>query len=151
MHGSLTNKEIDDLLNNEVVGRIGCYANDKLYLVPITYVYQDGIIYGHSHEGMKIDMMRKNPRICFEVDSMNGLNNWKSVIIWGEYKEIKNKEEKADVFELLTDRFSTFDTATNTRRPTYRLPEPHPQNVKLKAIAFQINIKEKTGRFETLY
>jgi uncharacterized protein len=69
MRGILTDDQIEYVLQNEVVGRIGCYSNGKIYLVvPVTYAYRTRYIYVHSDEGMKIKMMRKNPRVCFESD-----------------------------------------------------------------------------------
>jgi nitroimidazol reductase NimA-like FMN-containing flavoprotein (pyridoxamine 5'-phosphate oxidase superfamily) len=69
------------LLNGNVIGRIGSYAHDRIYIVPVTYGYNDKYIYGHTIEGMKIIMMRSNPVVCFEVDQINDLNSWQSVII----------------------------------------------------------------------
>ncbi len=48
-------------------------------------------VYGHTMEGMKINMMRKNPRVCFEVDVMQNMANWKSVIAWGEFEELSSE------------------------------------------------------------
>jgi uncharacterized protein len=32
-------------------------------------------------------MMRRNPEVCFEVDRVEDLVNWDSVIGWGTYEE----------------------------------------------------------------
>ncbi len=61
MLGSLTPVQIDALLFNQTIGRIGCQLDDKILVVPITYVFQDGYLYGHSREGQKIAAMRKHP------------------------------------------------------------------------------------------
>ena len=39
MLGSLSSAEIEDLLRTEVVARLGCHAEGRTYVVPITYVY----------------------------------------------------------------------------------------------------------------
>ena len=39
-------------------------------------------------EGKKIEMMRKNPEVCFQVDAIADLLNWESVICWGKFEEI---------------------------------------------------------------
>ena len=85
MLGELTSHEIDQLLKSQPIGRLGCYAKGKVYITPITYLYDGTYLYGHSREGLKIQMMRQNPKVCFEVDTMENLANWKSVIIQGEY------------------------------------------------------------------
>jgi nitroimidazol reductase NimA-like FMN-containing flavoprotein (pyridoxamine 5'-phosphate oxidase superfamily) len=84
MLGELDNTQVDNILKTQFIGRIGCHANGITYVVPVTYVY-DGInIYAHSGKGMKIDMMQINPAVCFEVDAMQNMANWQSVIAWGE-------------------------------------------------------------------
>ena len=83
MFGKLNNEEIEGLIQSQLIGRIGCHADDVTYVVPISYAYDGTYLYGHTYEGMKVDMMRKNPKICFEVDSTRNLANWQSVIGWG--------------------------------------------------------------------
>jgi nitroimidazol reductase NimA-like FMN-containing flavoprotein (pyridoxamine 5'-phosphate oxidase superfamily) len=75
MLGTLTDAQIDRLLHTESVGRIGCHAGGRPYVVPVTYVYDGSAIYGHTGDGMKVRMMRENPAVCFEVDRMESLAN----------------------------------------------------------------------------
>jgi nitroimidazol reductase NimA-like FMN-containing flavoprotein (pyridoxamine 5'-phosphate oxidase superfamily) len=130
------------------VGRIGCISNNRVFVVPITYAYKDGSIYGHSQEGKKIMSMRQAPQVCFEVDTMTNLTNWKSVIIWGEYEEMKDDDEKAKTMKILNDRIMPL-IASETMWPAECLPSPHPHNAGVKAVAFRIRITEKTGRYES--
>ena len=89
MLGELNETQVDHLLRAEVIGRIGCHADGITYVVPTTYVYDGADIYGHSAAvSTKIEMMRKNPDVCFEVDSMQNMANWQSVIVWGKFEEI---------------------------------------------------------------
>jgi nitroimidazol reductase NimA-like FMN-containing flavoprotein (pyridoxamine 5'-phosphate oxidase superfamily) len=85
MFGTLENNEIEELLSQQLVGRIGCHAADTTYIVPISYAYDGEYIYGHSFEGMKLNMMRENPKVCFQVDNMHNMANWQSVVAWGEF------------------------------------------------------------------
>ena len=148
MLGNLTNEQIESVLRNAVIGRIGCCADKRVFVVPITYAYAGGYIYGHSAEGMKILMMRKNPEVCFEVDNMTDMTNWQSVVLWGTYEEIKTPDEYREAMNILEDRVKPL-VVSETMRPAMRLPEPHPVNAGVKPIAYRIKIREKTGRFET--
>ncbi len=94
MLGELNKEQVEQVLKTEVIGRIGIYADKKIYVVPVTYAYDGTYIYGHSKDGMKIKMMRKNPQICFEVDVMQNMSNWQSVISWGEFEELKDTNEQ---------------------------------------------------------
>jgi nitroimidazol reductase NimA-like FMN-containing flavoprotein (pyridoxamine 5'-phosphate oxidase superfamily) len=85
--GELDDRAIEQLLQSEFVARIACYADDKLYVVPVTYAYtrEDGFdaLIGHSADGRKVRMMRKNPEVCIEVDRIVDLANWRSVVATG--------------------------------------------------------------------
>ena len=69
MLGTLTREQSEHVLRTELIGRIGCYSGGKVYIVPVSYVFVNGYIYAHSNEGLKIRMMRKNTKVCFEVES----------------------------------------------------------------------------------
>ena len=78
MLGDLNKKELIDLLESQVFGRLGCSVNDETYIVPINYVYRNNAIYAHSGNGKKIEMMRTNPKVCFQVDEILDTFRWKS-------------------------------------------------------------------------
>ncbi len=60
--------EINDVMNRGEVIRVAMTDGDVPYMIPMSYGYTDGVIYLHcSKEGRKIDMLRKNPNIWFEV------------------------------------------------------------------------------------
>ena len=94
MFGKLNSEEIDQLLNNQLVGRIGCHSDGVTYVVPISYAFDGNNIYAHSFKGLKLTIMRKNPKVCFEVDDTQDLANWKSVICWGEFEELTDEVQK---------------------------------------------------------
>jgi nitroimidazol reductase NimA-like FMN-containing flavoprotein (pyridoxamine 5'-phosphate oxidase superfamily) len=100
---ALTAEQIDQVLRSEVVGRIGCHAEGKTYVVPIAYVYDGQHIYGHTGGGLKLRMLRANPDVCFEVDHIVSLSNWQSVIAWGQFEELHGAEADRAV-RLLAER-----------------------------------------------
>src|SRR5712692_2410678 len=101
--GELDAAAIESLLLTEVTGRIGCHAQGRTYVVPITYAYESGSVYGHSTEGLKLRMMRENPRVCFQVDRVRGPADWESVIAWGDFEELKGARA-IEGFNLLMRR-----------------------------------------------
>ncbi|SRR6266511_1553440 len=148
MLGELTPEQINAVLFNEVVGRIGCHGEGRTYIVPITYVFDGEAVYGHSAEGLKIRMMRANPNVCFEVDQKENLANWRSVVAWGVYEELHGKAA-LDVLQLLVARLMPLVISE-----TLRLPEGPPFAAAKplidapKSIIYRIRLLEKTGRFE---
>ncbi|MEI6853758.1 MAG: pyridoxamine 5'-phosphate oxidase family protein, partial [Bacteroidota bacterium] len=73
MLGELNEEQMDQVLTNNLVGRIGCYADEKMYVVPVTYLYTEGCLLGHTIIGMKTKMLKKNPKCCFEVDNLQNI------------------------------------------------------------------------------
>jgi nitroimidazol reductase NimA-like FMN-containing flavoprotein (pyridoxamine 5'-phosphate oxidase superfamily) len=149
MLGALSDEQVDRLLRAEVVGRIACHAEGRTYVVPVTYVYDGSAIYGHTGEGMKIRMMRENPEVCFEVDRMENMANWQSVIAWGHFEELRGTAA-AHAMGLLMDRLLPL-ISSDTATPTHGLDpsDVHRADVAGRhAVVYRIVIHEKTGRFE---
>jgi uncharacterized protein len=148
MLGSLNVVQIERVLRTELTGRLGCHADGRTYVVPVTYVYEEGSVYGQSAEGMKIRMMRKNPYVCFEVDRIEDLANWQSVIAWGTFEELDG-EEAVRAMDLLIDRLMplrTSETGPSRNRGPESTPDASGDGHKL--VTYRIYLTEKTGRFE---
>ncbi len=148
MIGKLSIQEIEEVLKENVLGRIGCNDGTKNYVVPISYVYDGNYIMAHSLEGMKIAMMRKNPEVCFEVDVINDFTDWKSIIAWGKFEELTDEQERYTVMKLFVDRMlhlKISETAITPEMAKERI-HPHPKNVV--PVIYRIRLTEKSGRFE---
>jgi nitroimidazol reductase NimA-like FMN-containing flavoprotein (pyridoxamine 5'-phosphate oxidase superfamily) len=147
--GELTAFEIDELLRSQLVGRIGCHAGGETYVVPITYVYEDDVLYCHSMEGRKLRMMRENPRVCFEVDKMDSLASWRSVIAWGTFEELSSEDAGRAMRYLMTRLMPLAAGAHGT--PTHALFSSGSLRVEEagdRAVFFRIRLDTKTGRYE---
>ncbi len=147
MFGTLSQQEIEALLSRQIVGRLGCHANDITYVVPISYAYNGKFIYGHSYEGKKTNILRQNPKICFQVDDTRDLSNWQSVICWGVFEEIKNKEEKEEALKILNNR-KIPKSGSDTMHITPDWPFSSTSIDTIPGYFFRIRLEEKTGKFE---
>jgi uncharacterized protein len=147
MIGILTQDQCKQVLKTEVLGRIGCYADGKVYVVPVTYVFEDDFIYAHAKEGLKIRMMRKNSKVCFQVDRIENMVNWRSVIVWGKYEELKTKDGQTNAMKVLKDRLTPI-LLSESVRPSHKVTDPRVVSKELKAIAYRISVKEISGRYE---
>lgn len=149
MIGKLTNEEIEAVLKENVLGRIGCNDGKKTYVVPVNYVYDGKFIIAHSVYGMKIEMMRKNPQVCFEVDEMKSFTDWKSVIVWGEYQELAEERDRYSAMKLFVDRMMHMKISETAVPPEVSAERVHPRSPgNIKPIVYRIVIEEKTGRYE---
>jgi hypothetical protein len=63
-------EKIRDILIRSRVGRMATTGRDGYpYITPVNYVYHKDSIYFHcAHKGEKIDNIRADNRVCFEVD-----------------------------------------------------------------------------------
>lgn len=148
MLGQLTKDQIEHVLQSQIVGRIGCYAENEIYVVPVTYAYHKGYIYAHSKEGRKVQMMRKNPNVCLQVDAMENMTNWRSAIVWGNYEELNSEKEQKAGMKIMADRLMPFLTSESVR-PSNRLSHaPEIVEKGLKAVVYRIKVTKATGRFE---
>jgi len=148
MLGKLPAREIERLLETELVARIGCHVGGRTYVVPVSYVYADGALLGYSSAGLKLNMLRENPQVCIEVEQVDDLANWRSVVAWGWFEELDGDEAES-ALDLLMARFMPF-TASGTSVPGQRLASTMQGSgvAGRSSFVYRIRLTEKTGRFE---
>jgi hypothetical protein len=147
MFGTLTSAQIEQVLKNQLVGHLACHAHNRTYIVPISYAYDGQFIYVHTYEGLKIQMMRENPEVCFQVDERADMGNWKSVIAWGHFEELPNGKGRARGIEVLTSRRLPILSSSTTHLGV-NWPFSKGEPAEIDGIVFRIALMEKTGRFE---
>lgn len=147
MLGVLNDQQIDTLLKSEMIGRIGCHADGMTYVVPVTYVYDGEFIYSHSKEGLKTSVLKQNPSVCFEVDHINDMANWQSVVVQGEFEELEGKQ-KDFALQLLSNRLMPYKTGESIL-PKYGMEKLSAQ-VKpyTPMVTYRLKVLQKSGRFE---
>lgn len=148
MFGVLDEKEINEVLKGQLIGRIGCAQDGEPYIIPISYAFDGKFIYCHSEEGRKINMMRSNPRICFQADEMKDMANWKSVLIDGEYEELKDSEGRGKAMQILLHRYLPMISSVTTHLGDHWPFEPEDEK-DVRGVMFRIRIIRRSGRFES--
>jgi nitroimidazol reductase NimA-like FMN-containing flavoprotein (pyridoxamine 5'-phosphate oxidase superfamily) len=143
----MNNNEAELLITRNILGRIGFNDGKKTFIMPISYAYHENKIYCHSKEGLKIVTMREKPEVCFQIDEITNMANWKSVICWGTFSEITDKEERTEAIRRLANRVLPIESSETTHLFPQWPFEPSDLN-ELKGIVFKINIEKMTGRFE---
>ena len=124
------------LLSERRVGRLGCVDNGEPYVVPINYVFDDGTIYSHSLPGRKIDALRAHPRACLQVDEIEDDFNWRSVLAYGDFEEIRLPDDRRAVLRKLLERFPLLTPVESVMAQDASA---------LDSIAFRIRIDHITG------
>lgn len=149
MLGRLTGEMIENLLQQRMLGRLGCTDGKKTYVVPINFIYEDGVIYAHAVQGLKIEMMRKHPDVCFQVDEIIDFANWKSVVVWGKFEELIEGPERQKAMDLFVERSMRMKISETALPPELHAYRKHPRaEGAIKPVFYKIIPTEKTGRFE---
>ena len=147
MTGQLNDTEINNVLSSQVIGRLACTDNKKPYIVPLTYMYDGKYIYGQTNEGLKLKILRKNPNICFEVEVMTDMRNWKSVIVFGKFEELKGRKAKKAKKILFEGIFSLM-TSSTVHTHEHEVKTKPDDSSRVKHMMYRIKIKKISSRFE---
>jgi nitroimidazol reductase NimA-like FMN-containing flavoprotein (pyridoxamine 5'-phosphate oxidase superfamily) len=131
----LPDDQIEELLRTAIVGRIACCAHGmtgdgRPYLVPLAYGYDGESVYAHSGPGRKLNFMRAEPRVTFEVDRATASDRWQSVVAEGTFEEITDPEERL--------------TALRTLYP----PPGEIPTLGEQTVVFRLRLTSKSGRYE---
>src|SRR5512140_454998 len=102
----LTDPEIEQLLRQERVVRLGFTAPSETYVVPVFYVVHEGALCGLTTPGRKSRMGQANPRVAFQVDSSltGGVFEWTSVAGEGTFDIVEDPAEFGPFAEKFNGR-----------------------------------------------
>jgi nitroimidazol reductase NimA-like FMN-containing flavoprotein (pyridoxamine 5'-phosphate oxidase superfamily) len=75
--------EATAILARNRVGRIAYILREHADIEPVGYVYADGVINMRTSSGTKLEALRHQPAVAFEVDEIAGPFDWRSVVVHG--------------------------------------------------------------------
>jgi nitroimidazol reductase NimA-like FMN-containing flavoprotein (pyridoxamine 5'-phosphate oxidase superfamily) len=127
--------EIDEFVLSQRVGRVGCHVGGETYVVPVIFGWDGNCIYVYTTAGKKVDMMRENHRVCFEVDEYLTSGGWRSVIAQGVFEELEG-DDALRALQIITERVSANREGGSSR----------PRGEGRTPVAFRIRTNDVTGR-----
>jgi len=109
--------DLEVILKKAKVCHLGLIDDTSPYVIPAHYGYDDGYLYIHSaKEGKKIDLIKKNPNICFEIEIDHKIHNtgipcnwstsYRSIIGFGTASLLTDIDDKKKALEILIDHYS---------------------------------------------
>jgi nitroimidazol reductase NimA-like FMN-containing flavoprotein (pyridoxamine 5'-phosphate oxidase superfamily) len=118
---------IEEILSNAQICRIAMLDNDRPYLLPFNYGYRDNCIFVHSaKEGKKIELLRKNNLVCFEIEQMVQIIKhekackwstlYRSVVGYGYVEIIADFERKIQGLQIIMAQHGAPETNDFDRR-----------------------------------
>lgn len=112
--------KIEEIIEKAHICRLGLVDNDEPYVIPVCFGYERGALYFHCNlKGRKVELIRKNNKVCFEMDIDVQLEkaedpcDWvmkgKSVIGVGRANILEDDEEKTRALKLIMRQYSKGD------------------------------------------
>jgi nitroimidazol reductase NimA-like FMN-containing flavoprotein (pyridoxamine 5'-phosphate oxidase superfamily) len=137
----LDQAEMEALLARNHVGRMAYSFHDDVNIEPLHYVFADGVLYARTSVGHKLRTLEHHRWVAFEVDEVEGLYDWRSVVVHGGVYPVEPGETAmgqatyartlARLRELVPELFTEDD------------PAPH------RTALFRIHVDRMTGRAAT--
>lgn len=102
--------EIDAIIRRSQVCRLGMSDNGQPYIVPLCFGYDGSALYFHcAQDGRKRDILRRNNRVCFEFDRVEGLIEAEAGCDWGIRYQSVMGTGAAEWIEDITQKKTALD------------------------------------------
>ncbi len=109
--------EIEAVIQKADTCHIGLVDGNVPYIVPINFGYKDNTLYFHSaKEGRKLDVLRRNNNVCFEMDTdhefvkaekgCNWAMKYRSIIGNGKAAIVNDISEKVAALKIIMAHYS---------------------------------------------
>lgn len=139
-------EELDYVLRKAQILRLGMCGPDGPYVVPMNFGIGEGCLYLHSSpKGKKADILRANPRVCFELETDVALieddkpcgfsMKFKSIVGYGTIAVLESEAEKLAALRAIMAHY------TEVGFPD----EAFPEKVLAKTLAMRLDIESLTG------
>lgn len=138
-------KEIEEIICSNKICRIALSDDNTPYIIPMNYGYKKNKIFLHTgRTGKKIDLIKKNNRVCFEItDSVeikqaeracDFSTKYRSVIGFGKIKIVDEPDKKKEALKTIMER--------HTKKSDWLFPD----KIIEKTMILEIEIDSVSGK-----
>lgn len=139
---SLARDECETVLARNHVGRLAYSFHDQVDIQPIHYVFADGWLYGRTSQGWKLATLRHSQWVAFEVDEIEAVFEWRSVVVRGAFYPLSPDGPMAEA----TAWEHGIDLLRRLVPETWTSTDP----VAFRTTVFRIHVDTITGRSATM-
>jgi nitroimidazol reductase NimA-like FMN-containing flavoprotein (pyridoxamine 5'-phosphate oxidase superfamily) len=136
--------ELHRILRDARVCRVAFSDGDRPYLVPLSFALDgDDLVVHSARTGRKIEVLRRNPAVCFEVEegvevapaaaACDFSMRFRTVIGFGEAEFVEDRAERSRLLALFGPRYGA---------PEAAVPEPE----VARTCVLRIRVRELTGK-----
>jgi uncharacterized protein len=133
------------IMTEALVCRLGFSDEGTPYVVPMNFGLGENCIYLHcAREGRKLDIIRKNAKVCFEMDLLREIRQspaacgwgarFESVIGFGRAVLVEDPSEKKGALDRIMDHYGA------------RPPFPYADDILAKTKVIRIDIESVAGK-----
>jgi len=108
---------IEDIILRSKVCKLAMCDKNQPYIVPLCFGFKDNTLYFHSApKGKKIDILKKNPNVCFEFEILTQVvksakackwgMKYRSVIGYGKADFITDEDMKRQAFDIIMKQYT---------------------------------------------
>ena len=110
-------KALDEIMKKAQVCRLAVSYEAMAYIIPMSFGYANRTLYFHSaQEGLKLMILRENPKACFEVDidtrvvpsekACDWTMHYQSVVGFGDVEFIEQLEGKREAMRIIMGQYT---------------------------------------------
>jgi nitroimidazol reductase NimA-like FMN-containing flavoprotein (pyridoxamine 5'-phosphate oxidase superfamily) len=132
----LPREECDALLAKNHVGRIAFSYRDHVDIEPISFVFDDGWLYGRTGMGTKLRTLAHNRWVAFETDEINAMTEWRSVVVKGALYLLEPDGAHAETYARAVEVLRSLNPLA------FGAQDPTPE----RTVVFRIHADQVTGR-----
>ena len=137
----LDERECLELFARNHVGRLAYTFRDRVSIEPMSYVFDDGWLYGRTSPSEKLEVVRRSRWVAFEVDEIDRVFDWQSAVAHGAFYVLE--EDAAP--DLLATRRRAVELLRRLIPETGTPDDPVPH----RNVMFRIHIDRLEGRRAT--
>lgn len=142
--------EISDcykVLASNYIGRLAYISGKSPYVVPVTYFYdaEEKCILSYSAKGHKINAMKKHGDVALQVDDIQSIQKWRSVLVHGRFEELDGSTAKKYLHKFAEGVQNTI-VKTNGVKPKFIQDFTSRLQKKTIPIIYRIHILDITGK-----
>jgi len=104
------------ILERNQFGRLAFSFHDRIDIEPLSFVFADQFIYFRTSPGTKVTALLHHPWVAFEVDEIEGLFDWRSVVVHGTLYPVdpEGGDRERDVYSRAIGLLRKLDAAALT-------------------------------------
>ena len=110
-------KAIEEIILRSKVCKLAMCDRNQPYIVPLCFGFKDNTLYFHSApKGKKIEILKKNPNVCFEFEIFSQViqsatackwgMKYQSVIGYGKASFITDEDSKRQAFDTIMNQYA---------------------------------------------